>query len=753
MKLSVIIPAHNESQNILNALEKISSFLNKKRYDYEIIVSEDGSTDNTFQLSKDYAKHNRRVKALHSRKRLGKGGGILHGFKKARGDIIAFIDADLSSGPTELEKVVKAVEQGNDVAIASRHMKQSKIIRDRPFLRRIAAKGMNFLVNSMFGFSISDTQCGLKAFSRKAWEKILPQMTKSGFEFDVELLLRAKNLGMKIKEVPIVWTHQQKTSKISGLPFGVTKQIGTGIFDLWLKNYFNRFDLFFFLFLAFFIAIAIPFLGTYIDPDEGTHLTIAAFYYNLFRDLISHPTISFTKIYNYSISYLVHYPKLSLYYPPAFHSIVATFSYLFGLSAFTGAATGLLFGILTILAVYYFGRKFLDKKTGIVAAILFTLIPQVFYLSIKAMLDLTYIFFFFLSLAFYLFALKSGKTRHFIYVGIILAIGFFFKQNIILLAPVVLIYTFFISKKSLKQVLISFVLSAIIVAPYIFAVYKLGLVSIMLKSSLGFGSSAVQTRPQFNTLAGWLFYPKQLGEIYFSYPIFIVAFGTLLYYAWKKEKYWKLFLIWFFVLLLFLVFIPNKEGRYILPAVPALVFPLAFYISKLPKIFFVPTFLVVVALLLYTSYLVLFPSFYYNTNYSELASNVLQKKGNVLLAADSNSLYASTFIFEMMRLDASKENSVFRPCVLDVKDIDSLLKENGIRYAIVPDNSLIQTSNTSAVTNDKSFQPIKVIKSQNTTLTIYENINYVPQKENCNYICVTNQWICSNFTNSINALR
>lgn len=107
----------------------------------------------------------------------------------------------------------------------------------------------------------------------------------------------------------------------------------------------------------------------------------------------------------------------------------------------------------------------------------------------------------------------------------------------------------------------------------------------------------------------------------------------------------------------------------------------------------------------------------------------------------------------MMRLDNSKQSSVLRPCILDVKDIGNLINENGVRYAIVPKIPLISTSNTSAVTNDKSFQEIQHIDIQNDSLSIYENINYSLQKNNCNYICVTGGWVCSNFTNPVDALR
>ena len=763
MKLSVIVPAHSEEKNILNALRKITSFLNKRRYEYELIVSEDGSTDKTYEIAQDFARANKRVKVIHSGRRLGKGGGIIRGFKIAKGDIISFIDADLSSDPTQLEKVVNAVKGGADVAIASRHLRSSRIAKDRPPLRRIAAKGMNLITNAMFDLSITDTQCGLKALSRNALAKILPQLTRTGFEFDVELLLRAKNLGMTIKEVPIVWEHKQSTAKISGLPLRTARRVGFGLLDLWIKNSFNRSDMFFFLFLMLFAAIGVMFLSASIDPDEGTHLSISAFLYNFFSDFSKFPTVSFSKLYDYAIAYLVRYPKLSLYYPLAFHSLVASFGYLFGLSAFEAAAVGLLFGIVTILAVYYFGRKFVGKDAGIVAAVLFAVVPQVFYLSVRAMLDLSYLFFFVVSLAFYLFAFKSGKRSSFIVASILLAVGFYFKQNVIFVGPIVFLYSLLFHRKLLKEVFISLIIFGMLIAPHLIFLYKTDLLFVFLKSSITLrgldeasAAAAINTvdNPPFTTIDGWLYYPKQLAEIYLSLPVFLASIASLAYYVYKREKYWQIFALWFAVLYLFFVYVPNKEPRYILPAIPALLFPLAFYISKLPKKFSLVAAPICFALILYVSYQILPQTFYYNTQYAEIAAAALQKEGNILLAADSSWFYSSPFIFEVMRQDVDQTHSVFRECVMDVRSTDELANKNGIRYAIVPEPlSTEQIKKAADIKDNANFKLVKTFEVRDASVSIYENVKYVKQKENCNYICVSNQWICSNFTAPVDALR
>lgn len=740
MKLSVIIPAHNESHNIQNALEKISSHLDAKKYNYEILVSEDGSTDDTFKIASDFSKRNSKVKVIHSRKRLGKGGGIIQGFKKAKGDIIAFIDADLSSGTSELEKVIGAVRRGSDLAIASRHMPQSKITTDRPFFRRIAARGMNLLVNAMFDFSIVDTQCGLKAISKDALDKILPKISHTGFEFDVEFILRAKQAGLKIAEVPITWGHRQETAKISGIPIKTIYKTGSGLFSLWLRDSFTKCDLLFLLFLLLFIGSASFVIGKTIDPDEGTHLTITAFFFNFVHDYFGHPTLSFSKIYNYAIAYLVRYPKLSLYYPPGFYFTAALFSKIFGLSIITAAVTGLLFAVLTILLVYYIGRKFVDKKVGIVAALMFAIIPTVFYLSVRAMLDISYLFFFLLSLVFYLFAMRSGKNRYFILAAIIFGLGFLFKQNIIILAPVILLYSLAADRKHLKKIFLSFLIAAVIMTPYLIFLYKSGLLAVLLKSSVratGFDLNS----PQFNTLAGWLFYPQQIAAIYLSYPVTAAALIALACYSLKKEKYWKLLLVWFLTIYLIFVLIPNKQGRYFLPAIPALLFPLAFYITRLSRNLVAASLIATVALILYTAYLILPSGFYYTTDYATIASVTLRQDGNVLLLDEQQPwFYSSAFTFEMIRQDISKSHTVLRPCALDGKSMTDLISENGVRYLI--------STNASALPN-----VTRTFTDKNISVYLYENTNYYPQKEDCNYICITNQWICTQYSNPADALK
>jgi len=204
MKFSLIIPAYNEEERIEEVVSSYSKFLSGK-YDYEIIIVCDG-TDNTARIIKRMAALDARIQLMEFRERQGKGGGIIHGLKKSRGDIIAFVDSDKAVLPQEFGRLVNSLD-GYGCVIASRRVKGARIISDRPYLRRFSSLVFNMMVNTLFNLNIRDTQCGAKVFKKKVIEDVLPLLRTRGFEFDVELLWRIKNKGYSIKEIPIIWNH------------------------------------------------------------------------------------------------------------------------------------------------------------------------------------------------------------------------------------------------------------------------------------------------------------------------------------------------------------------------------------------------------------------------------------------------------------------------------------------------------------------------------------------------------------------
>lgn len=207
--LSVIIPAYNEEERIERTLEDYSKAL-ASRGDYEIIVVCDGSTDRTAEIAKKYAK------VLSFPQRLGKGGGVLEGFKVATGDVVGFTDADNSLKADQFLRLVDEMEQtGAGCVIADRKSKEAMIIESQYLIRRLASESFNLLFpRLLFGLKIKDSQCGGKIFKKEYIEKVAPQMACMGFEFDVELLWRLKNAGCAIGEVPVIW-KDDKGSKFS----------------------------------------------------------------------------------------------------------------------------------------------------------------------------------------------------------------------------------------------------------------------------------------------------------------------------------------------------------------------------------------------------------------------------------------------------------------------------------------------------------------------------------------------------------
>ncbi|MDL1965810.1 MAG: glycosyltransferase, partial [Candidatus Desulfofervidus auxilii] len=144
--LSVIIPAYNEEARIKNTLEKIHSYLKNQDYTYEIIIVNDGSTDNTWALVNEIAQKIKEVRILKNEKNRGKGFTIKKGFLNAKGKYLLFTDADLSTPIEEVEKLISWLKKGYDIAIGSRALKESHIQIHQPWYRELAGRIFNLFV-------------------------------------------------------------------------------------------------------------------------------------------------------------------------------------------------------------------------------------------------------------------------------------------------------------------------------------------------------------------------------------------------------------------------------------------------------------------------------------------------------------------------------------------------------------------------------------------------------------------------------
>jgi dolichol-phosphate mannosyltransferase len=205
--ISIIVPAYNEEKRIRGMLELYAGYFFEKYRDCEFIVVADGS-DRTAAIMENMIAIFPGIRLLEYGTRLGKGGGIMEGFRHAQGDILAFVDADESISPPDLDRVIAVLENA-DCAIGSRRAPGARIKVRQPFKREAISRAFNLMVNLMFHLDIRDTQCGAKAFRKEAVHAVLPEIMSNGFEFDVELLWRIKKHGFSVIEVPIEWRHSE----------------------------------------------------------------------------------------------------------------------------------------------------------------------------------------------------------------------------------------------------------------------------------------------------------------------------------------------------------------------------------------------------------------------------------------------------------------------------------------------------------------------------------------------------------------
>ena len=198
--LSVVVPAFNEGSSIESALVNLDDVFKRDQRSYEIVVIDDGSSDNTLLEALLYARKNVHVRVLSSDENNGKGYALKTGFMKSIGDVVVFADSGLEIKLDVVSKYIEALNRG-DIVIASKWHPESRV--DISLLRRSLSHCFNVLVKIMIGINVKDTQTGLKAIKKSSFENIIPWLTIKRFAFDVELLAVANLHGLKIVEMPV----------------------------------------------------------------------------------------------------------------------------------------------------------------------------------------------------------------------------------------------------------------------------------------------------------------------------------------------------------------------------------------------------------------------------------------------------------------------------------------------------------------------------------------------------------------------
>ena len=205
-KYSIIIPAYNEGARLGAALDSVLSHVAEFNWDAEVIVVDDGSRDNTAELVRSHAQLNPRLRLLENPGNRGKGYSVRNGMLNARGEVLLFSDADLSAPIEQASKLFAAIESGADLAIGSRWLQPETQTHRQSLLRQFYGRSFNLLLQILLGLKFKDTQCGFKAFSRAAAQKLFSIQTIDGWGFDAELLYLACKLRLRVDEVPVLWS-------------------------------------------------------------------------------------------------------------------------------------------------------------------------------------------------------------------------------------------------------------------------------------------------------------------------------------------------------------------------------------------------------------------------------------------------------------------------------------------------------------------------------------------------------------------
>lgn len=219
-KYSIVIPAYNESARIPATLDAVVACIREHKWDAEIIVVNDGSTDTTAQIVRDFAIKAPEIRLLENPGNRGKGYSVRNGVLHAQADLVMFTDSDLSAPMEEAERLFSAIANGADIAIGSRWLESGRQTHRQPLYRRFFGRCFNAVCRMVMRLPFADTQCGFKAFTRAAAQTVFQLQTIERWGFDPEILFIALKRGFRVVEVPVSWGHDER-SRMSYLRDGM----------------------------------------------------------------------------------------------------------------------------------------------------------------------------------------------------------------------------------------------------------------------------------------------------------------------------------------------------------------------------------------------------------------------------------------------------------------------------------------------------------------------------------------------------
>ena len=233
MKYSIIVPAYNEEKIIDTTIDSLYRFLQENKLDFELIIANDGSKDQTVDKVRGKLKQYKNLKIVSNPQNKGRGAVLTRALQAAKGEICVYVDADLSIDLSLFPQLLFAIEQGADVAIGSKHLKDSEV--EYPKLRRLASKGYSFLTRFLLQSKVKDYQCGFKAFKKDVVHTVLPYVKEEGWSWDTEINVKSEWAGYRVTELPAkVVNVYGRESKVH--LFRDIKRMGLNLFKLWREK-------------------------------------------------------------------------------------------------------------------------------------------------------------------------------------------------------------------------------------------------------------------------------------------------------------------------------------------------------------------------------------------------------------------------------------------------------------------------------------------------------------------------------------
>lgn len=225
MRISLCVPMYNESSIIAKTARELHDYMSKNFFDdYEIIFSDDGSRDGSSDIVKNLNLPN--VKVVGYEKNQGKGCAVRHGILASRGDIVIFTDADLAYGLDVIKEAVEIMDKGEHSVVVASRAKHREGYEGYTFIRKLASKTYIKVLNLFGGIKISDAQCGFKTFDGEKGRKIFSLCQTNNFAFDLEVILVAQKMKLKIYELPAkIINHRESKVNVIKDAFKMMKEI------------------------------------------------------------------------------------------------------------------------------------------------------------------------------------------------------------------------------------------------------------------------------------------------------------------------------------------------------------------------------------------------------------------------------------------------------------------------------------------------------------------------------------------------